>query len=44
MTTHFADTSYYIALVNGRDEFHAAAVEFAQKYRNVALVPSKQYD
>ena len=33
MTTGFADTSFYIALVNPRDEFHEQALRLAQEFR-----------
>jgi len=35
--TIFADTSFYVGLINPRDESHAAAVEFARRFRGVTL-------
>ncbi len=32
MTTVFADSFYFFALLNPRDPFHAKAVAFAQTY------------
>ena len=31
MTTVFADTSYYLALINAADEHHHAAYEYTQQ-------------
>jgi predicted nucleic acid-binding protein len=32
MTTVFADTSYYVALLNSRDGHHAAAYDFTERF------------
>ncbi|MBI1321097.1 MAG: PIN domain-containing protein [Candidatus Hydrogenedens sp.] len=37
MTTHFADSSFYLALLNPRDAWHEAAASFARDYRGTIL-------
>src|SRR6266498_1498164 len=37
MRTVFADTGYYIALVNGKDEYHARALEFTRAFKGEFL-------
>lgn len=37
----FADTSYWIALFNPRDQLHSKAVTAAQKYSNDKIVTSE---
>ncbi|MBI3407605.1 MAG: type II toxin-antitoxin system VapC family toxin [Planctomycetes bacterium] len=37
MRTVFADTGYYIALLNGKDEYHARAVEFTAAFDGAFL-------
>ncbi len=37
MRTVFADTSFYIALVNHRDEHHRRASQFANQYDSTLL-------
>lgn len=32
MTTVFADTFYYVALLSSRDEYHSAAYEYSEKF------------
>jgi predicted nucleic acid-binding protein len=41
MKSIFADTSYWIALFNPRDELHAKAVAAAQKYSDDKIVTSE---
>ena len=37
MTQAFADTSFYVALVNPRDALHAAATELAETFRGAIV-------
>jgi len=37
MKTVFADTSYYLALVNALDEYHAVAYDFTQDYDGASV-------
>ena len=37
MTTVFADTSYYLALVNSRDEHHATACAYTDGFDGASV-------
>jgi uncharacterized protein len=37
MTQAFADTSFYVAIVNPRDALHTAATELAERFRGAIL-------
>jgi hypothetical protein len=37
MKTVFADTGYYIALVNGEDEYHRRATDYTAAFRGAFL-------
>jgi predicted nucleic acid-binding protein len=37
MKPYFADTHYYVAVANPRDEFHPAAIEFSRSYRGAVI-------
>jgi predicted nucleic acid-binding protein len=41
MTPIFADTSYWIALLNPRDELHAKAVSVSEKFSSARIVTSE---
>lgn len=41
MTRVFADTSYWIALLNSRDELHGNAVALARKFASATVVTSE---
>jgi len=40
MKTVFADTGYYIALVNGEDEYHVRARQYTASFRGSFLTAS----
>lgn len=37
MKSYFADTSLFVAFLNARDEFHAAAVEYVTEESNLLI-------